>query len=451
MFFSGNSKLFENVFTQFRFGPMVLPYDYTGGKDEYLASRRSAWLGASLSLSPTYDVIGKDAIAFLNATCTNRDFGRTPVGGSKHCLICNEKGQMLADGVAMRMEENRWRTYWLAPVLEFFLLKSNLEVEGKWITDEFLYQLDGPKSLEILEEVMQADIHDLKFGKNQKMVIAGRNVLVHRLGMSGALAYEIHGQAADADAVYESIYTVLKKYDGRQLGFRNYSALNHTPAGYPNQDIHYLYPCYTSGDDLKAFVTSDHVMQMGCAPWFMTNGSASDHPENAFMTPYDVGWGNLVNFDHEFPGKAALKELKENSPYTMVTLEWNAEDVGKVYAAQFDGTSDVVDPIEHYSVAVERSQMGTLRIDYVMKNGERVGIASGKVNAYYEHRILSLAKIKKDYAHAGEEVIVLWGTPGTKQIEIRATVAKFPYYDGEYRNETCDVMTLIPARPYLNK
>ena len=49
----------------------------------------------------------------------------------------------------------------------------------------------------------------------------------------------------------------------------------------------------------------------------------------------------------------------------------------------------------------------------------------------------------------GTEVAVLWGQPGHRQKRIRAKVAQFPYYQGEWRNETCDVMAMVPERPYL--
>jgi len=40
--------------------------------------------------------------------------------------------------------------------------------------------------------------------------------------------------------------------------------------------------------------------------------------------------------------------------------------------------------------------------------------------------------------------MALWENPGRVQKEIRATVELFPYYNGEYRNETCGVKKLIP-------
>lgn len=445
MIFSGNGKLFENNFFRYNFGPMSIPYDYTGIRDEFLASRKTAWLGIALNISPVYDVSGPDSIKFFNQTCTNRDFARTPVGGSKHVLICNNEGYMLADGVAMRVEKDRWRTYWLAPVLEYYLVTSGLDVQGTWVMDEFFLQVDGPKSLEIVEDAAQADAHDLKFGQNKKMTISGKDVTVHRLGMSGALAYEIHGNQADAEIITDTVCTSLEKYGGRRQGFRNYICVNHTAGGYPNQNVHFLYPSYCSGEGLREWVLKDHVAQMGLTPWTALLGSASDKLENSFMTPYDVGWGKLVNFDHEFPGKEALMRLKDENEYTMVTLEWNADDVGDVFASQFRGSSDYYEPIEYYSGASDVTQIGRVRVDYAYKNGVEVGIATGKTYGYYENKMISLCKIKKEYANIGENVTVLWGTPGYRQKEIRATVAPFPYYNGEFRNETFDVER-IPRR-----
>ncbi|EET60300.1 hypothetical protein BRYFOR_07860, partial [Marvinbryantia formatexigens DSM 14469] len=44
-----------------------------------------------------------------------------------------------------------------------------------------------------------------------------------------------------------------------------------------------------------------------------------------------------------------------------------------------------------------------------------------------------------------EEVVVLWGDKGHRQKEIRAKVAPFPYYNGDFRNETFDTEK-IPRR-----
>jgi glycine cleavage system aminomethyltransferase T len=365
---------------------VYLPTEFTGPEDEFLAGRRSAWLGVCLNTSPVYDVYGPDAVTFLNHTCVNKDFTRLDYGASKHVLVCNE----------------------------------------------YFFQIDGPKSLEIMEKACQCDLHDLKFARNKKVKIGGTDMVVHRHGMSGALAYEVHGAARDTEIVYTRIREVVKDVDGRMQGASNYVIINHTVGGYPNQFQHFWYPYSSSGEGLAEFARKSCFQ----IPF---SGSASDNENNFYVTPYDVGWGYLVNFAHDFMGKEALMEIAKNPPRKMVTLEWNTEDVGDVFMSQFRGKD--VKPYEgiEYPSNVSHISKGICRGDYVQVDGKKIGVATGRTYAYYERKMISLASIDKKYAIEGNEVIVLWGSLRYPQKEIRAKVARFPYFNEEYRNETFDV------------
>ncbi len=404
-----------------------LPYEFTGAKSEYLAGRESAWLGVCLNTTPIYSVSGPDAAKFFTQTCVNRDFSLMNVGSSKHALICNANGQMLADGVVSKWEEGRFRTYWMAPVLQYFLETSGLDVKGEYSQDEYFFQIDGPKSLEIMERACECDLHDIKFARNKKVMIAGTEMVVHRLGMSGALAYEVHGAAKDAEVAYAKIRESLEAFGGKLQGIKNYVVVNHTPAGYPNQYQHYQYPWFSSGPGLAEFMKKAWTFVLPSA------GSASDNEENLFVTPYEVGWGYLVNFDHDFMGKEALQKVRHNPARQAVTLEWNTEDVGDVFMSQFRGRD-----VEPYDEIEYNTMPGYVRADYVLAGEKKIGIASGRVTAFYERRMVSLAFIDPAFAQEGKEVVVLWGAPHGPQKKIRATVARFPYYNGEFRNETFD-------------
>ena len=436
MRYSMDSAIMENAFSFWRdYGGNIIPLEFTGPYDEYMATRTTASLGIFLSSSPIYDITGPDAEKFLNYVCVNRDFSKMKVGGSRHGLLCNERGQLLGSGVVLKKADGFYRTYWLAPALQFFCEESDLNIQGRYCTDEYFYQIDGPKSLEILETATNTDLHDLKFGQHKDVMIEGTVMTVYRLGMSGALAYEMHGAAADAETAYKRLRKVLFDFGGKLQGARNYCAVNHTVAGYPNQYQHFWYPFFTSGEKLKAFAEKN----FSC--WCLYRGSASDDLENFYVTPYDLGWGKLVNFDKEdFRGREALLAVSQKEPRKMVTLEWNADDVADVFASQFRGTDSVVyDQIEHYNGLTDAAQGGSMRGDYVLCDGKKIGVATGKTYAWMERRMVSLASIDAEYAVEGKELIVLWGTPGGPMKEIRTKVAPFPYYQGEFRNETFDV------------
>lgn len=220
----------------------LYPYEYTGTKDELLAARNTAWLGVYLSnaYSPRYEIFGPDAEELLNRVCVNRDFNKLPIGGSRHGLICNDKGQILATGVISKIADHRYRTYFMNPILAYYVATSGLDVQAESF-HEYFFQIDGPKSLEILEKATGCDLHDLKFARNKVVQINGTDMLVHRLGMSGSLAYEVHGDIANAEMVFGTLKEVGKEYGMRLLGCTNYCQ-NHSSGGYPNQYIHFNLP-----------------------------------------------------------------------------------------------------------------------------------------------------------------------------------------------------------------
>lgn len=413
----------------------LIPYEFGTSKEEYLACRESAWMGGTLSFIRVYDVFGPDSVKFLNSVCVNRDFGKLQIGKSRHGITVNEKGQILANGLIVRLSEDRFHTYSMAPALEYYVSISELDVYGEYTEEnEYFYQIDGPKSLEIIEDACQCDIHDLKFAQNKTVAIAGTEMQVHRLGMSGALAYEVHGAAENADIVFDALKVSLDKFGGKLQGFKNYCTLNHTPGGYPNHSIHFDLPYHASGEDLSKFCERK---------WRHTKliGSAADNDQNYYVTPYDIGWGSRVNFDHEFIGKEALMKIAADPPNVPVTLEWNTDDVADVFASQLRGRD--VEPYDAIEFPTQQAEGvdGSTRMDYVLDGDDIVGVATGKTIAYYERRMISLAFIKKEYAEEGRELSVLWGCLDSPKKRIRAVVAPYPYYN-ETRNETFDVNSI---------
>ncbi|WP_414151550.1 aminomethyl transferase family protein [Acetobacterium carbinolicum] len=421
---------------------MNIPYEYGGVKQEIQGYRDSAWIGTTLMISPIYDVVGKDAVKFLNAICIN-DFTKLGLNGLRHAVICNDKGQIMTDGVVIRIAEDRYRTYWLNPPIDYLLKKSGLDVSGEDKTGtEYFIQIAGEKSLEILEDAFEADLHDIKFARHRKAEMDGKTVEVIRLGMSGNLAYEIHGPMSDFDAVYRKVWASGEKFGATKLGMHAYNLFNHTEAGFPNIHLHYPFPWFESDQGL-----SDYLAQNPALGGMNSNrklaGSVGDDLQSRFVTPYDVGWDFLVNFNHEFTGKPALEQIAKNPGRRVTTLEWNADDVAAVFATMLRPGQTPCDDITKQSDLSlgENSFNGytEYRADKVLVNGRQIGISSGRIISYPYNSMISLAFIAPEYAAPGTEVTVLWGTPGTPQKEIRAIVAKYPYNQELIRNEDRDV------------
>jgi glycine cleavage system aminomethyltransferase T len=451
--FHPSSPLYQGATLLYPFAPgVLLPYEYDGLRVEAAAARTTAWIGTMLMISPIYDVTGPDAVEFLNSVCTN-DFSKLSLKGLRHAVLCNDKGQIMTDGVVIKLGENHFRTYWLNPPIEFLLKKSELRVEG---TDqsltEYFIQIAGEKSLEILENVCECDLHDIKFAGHRTVSVNGKPMRVIRLGMSGNLAYEVHGAIGEFEDIYKRICSVGERFGARKLGMNAYSGPNHTVGGYPNIHIHYPLPWFESEhgryQGLSAYLAQNPHMA-----WFNLNrrltGSAGNQLEERFVTPYDVGWGNLVKLEKscDFPGKKALTDLAQTHRRTLVSLEWNASDVASIYASQLMGPgTEPCEPIDmqldmYYqanAVALSKGEGVIYRADRVLAGDEPVGISTGRVIDYHYNRMVSLAFIDKTQAKIGSELSVLWGTPGTPQRNVRVKVAKVPYHDS-VRNEDRDV------------
>lgn len=427
----------QGVFTLFSAGGLyTAPYEYTGYKDEILASKETAWVGTALNESPIFDVKGPDAAKFLTSIGIN-DYTNMKVGGIRHAVICNEKGQMMADGVVMKIEEDTFRTYWLMPVVDYLVSISDMDIEGVDMTGkEFFIQIAGPKSLEILEQASKSDLHDIKFAQHRMAKIAGADVRILRLGMAGTLAYEFHGDMADLDKVYECVWEIAAlDFDAKKLGRVAY-CMNHTEAGFANLNMHYPLPWFEDAGLAKYLETRPF------AGFFNANrklvGSVGDDLEIRYKTPYDVGWGFLVKFNHEFPGRKALEEIAKNPKTELVTLEWNADDLGEIFASQFRGQDvepfDTMDdrPMDMY---YNGGFFMFYHADKVMDGDKMVGTSAGRLNSVYYRKMISLGFIDKEYAVEGKELSVIWGTPGTPQKKIRVKVVRTPYMDLENNNE----------------
>src|SRR5258708_38598536 len=56
-----------------------------------------------------------------------------------------------------------------------------------------------------------------------------------------------------------------------------------------------------------------------------------------YLTPYDLGYGPFVKFDHDFVGRAALEQMAANPRRKKVTLVWNGGGTARGRLSVFYG------------------------------------------------------------------------------------------------------------------
>lgn len=417
-------------------GGGVTPYEYTGWEDECLSWHENCFIHAGLNPTTTCIIKGPDALKLFSDNSVN-SYKNFKIGRSKHVIMCDENGKIVVHGLCQRLAEDEFRTYWLSPWVVFLLDRGNYNATAENITGKmFLYQLGGPRSLEVIEAACGEDFHDVKFLGFKDTTISGKKVTIYRVGMCGTLAYEVHGQTEDCLTVYNALLEAGSQFGIRKLG-RNAYRVVHTEGGFPQ--ISYHFP-FSTWEGLMKYVGSQEDVY-GLTP-FTFSGSAADLPyPEQLRSPIEVGWSHMVSFDHEFTGKAALEKEMANPKRSMVTLEWNHDDIMEIYKSQFnrDEACTTMKWSEDFDFYLGSSNF---HIDKVVdKDGNLIGLSSGRLFSPYYREMISLCSIDVEYANLEKEVTIIWGDIGTKQIKIRAKVARFPYVD-KNRNEDVDTATI---------
>ncbi len=417
----------------------AVPFEYSGWRKEVMSWKEACYLHSGLNPSFAYRIKGPDALRLLSDISVN-GFASFAVGSLRHAIMCNEAGLIVAHGVLLRIAEDEFVSHYLGAWTDYKLKTGKYDAVGEFISDEFIMQLAGPRSLEALERATGDCLHDLRFARHRTTEINGRGVRVLRVGMAGTLGYEIHGKMRDVRVIYAALLKAGEPYGIVKLGRTAYT-MNHTENGFPQLFVHFPAPLH---EDAGFLVHQGEQWKRRPPP--LLSGSMGEDIRLRYRNPVELGWAHMIKFDHDFIGRAALEKEVADPRRRMVTLEWNSEDVVEVYASQFR-------PGEHY-LPMEVNHSGQYRgrhqlhADQVLRDGRLVGVSSGRMYSYYYRRVISLCSVDVAHSALGTELSVLWGDPGTRQKEIRATVARFPYLN-ENRNEQVDVTNIpcqIPGR-----
>lgn len=263
-------------------------------------------------------------------------------------------------------------------------------------------------------------------------------VRIIRIGMAGSLAYEVHGKLEDSQAVYTALLTYGAKYGIKKLGRHAYWN-THTEGGFPQFIIHFPYAWEKDAGFMQWMQETNCPMAYYALCAQPLGGSLGTDPELRYVNPVELGWEGTVKFNHDCPGKEALRKIIEGPHRQMVCLEWNDEDIIDVWASQF-GTEE---PYETMEQAEDYDPTGKFeyRADKVVDGDKTVGVSTGRIFTWKYRKMISLCTIEPEYAELGREVEVIWGSEGKRQKRIRATVARYPYHD-EGRNSDVDVTTI---------
>ena len=417
----------------------VVPYEYSNWRDEQRAWRETAVLFDQSHHMANIYVEGPDALRMLSYLATN-SFAKFPVNRAKQFAPCTYDGFVIGDGILFHLDENRLVFVGRAPAanwIEFHGATGGYDVKiekddrspsnlkGKAVFRTcYRYQIQGPNAPQILEKLNGGPVQEIKFFNMDAINIAGRRVRALRHGMAGAPGLEIWGPYEEREEIRAAVVDAGSEFGLKEVGARAYST-NTLESGWIPSPL----PAVYTGEKMKPY------REWLSATAYEGTGSLagsfeSDNIEDYYMTPYALGYGPFIKFDHEFIGREALEKMAGKPQRKKVTFAWHAEDVVRVFASLFE-------PGEIYKyIDLPQSNYASASYDKVLLGAKTVGFSMFAGYSYNERSMLSLGVVDPDI-ETGTEVRIVWGEAGGgtrkttverhKQTEIRAVVSPVPY------------------------
>ena len=410
------------------------PAEFTGWIDESESWKNTAYVGDWSALTNKIVVKGPDALRFFQDISVN-SYAKFAIGQAKHCVQCAPDGNVMCEGVLMRLAEDEYKftsgpIFWAEYQFDKGDYDATFEQRGK---QDFIIQVQGPNALHILEKASGERHRDYGFMRMRRTRIAGQNVWSLRQGMSGEIGFELHGDGATAIAVHEALLEAGEEFGVRRLGGRT-KMVNHVEACFPTPLVDYM-PAYESDPGFVDFLAHRHPEMLQLQQYPSSGSHVIEKPADRYFDPTELGWGKSIRFDHDFVGRKALEPVVANPKRKMVTLVWNKQDVKDVYASLFDeGTPYAV-------MELPRNLFDGFAIDRVMQGDRQVGVSTSRCYSYHFRDMLSLCSIDVG-VQEGEDVEVIWGNPDQPQKAIRAKVAPAPYKQDKRRVD-------LTSLPYL--
>lgn len=432
-----------SYFDPMRMGSLQ-PMVFTNWRDECRSWKETAYLSTNISTDAAMLYLeGPDAARLLDENCVNK-ISAMPVGSARHAIMCAETGNIVCDGMVLRFAEDVFGCYALQPLIVFLSMCGKYDVKPiEYKVYDYLFQVAGPKSLEILEQACQEDLHDIKFLRFRHAQIAGHEVRVLRIGMAGTLGYEVHGLLEDSHEVYEKIWEAGAPLGLRKLGYTAYT-FDHAENGFPQGGIHFM-PAWAEHDGLWAMMSSIESGGDFDVTNLPLNGSLvspdRDNLRDCYRNPIELGWENHINWDHDFSGKEALRRIAEGRHREVATLTWNVEDILDIQASYFRTDDEPYKDLVYPVAFPLDGLLGTQQNKVMDEDGTIVGVACIPEYSISYRKLFCLASIDQEFNEYGRELRLVWGEPGGRQKVVRVNVDRYPLLD-ECRNQHFDVETV---------
>ena len=166
----------------------------------------------------------------------------------------------------------------------------------------FRYQVQGPRARDLVETVFGGPLPPARFFHSIPVTLDGMSFRALRHNMAGQDGYEFIGPWQHAAAVKDAL---LKA--GEQFGMVQVGALAYASASVESGWIPSPIPAIYTDPDLADYRA--WLPLFGIEGQRPLNGSFySADIEDYYVTPYELGYGKSIAFNHDFIGREALEQ-----------------------------------------------------------------------------------------------------------------------------------------------
>jgi vanillate/3-O-methylgallate O-demethylase len=418
----------------------VVPSEFSNWRSEQVGWQKTAVLYDQSHHMSELTISGPDALK-LASQLTINSFANFAPHRAKQMVPCSYDGYVIGDGILFYLDRDELLFVGRTPSvnwIQFHAQTGGYKVET--IRDErspsnprgqavlrrhYRYQIQGPKAEQVLEKLNGGPLPQVKFFQMDAINIKGRQVRCLRHGMAGARGLEVWGPYAEGEEIRAAILEAGRDFGLVPVGARAYSS-NTLESGWIPSPL----PAVYTGERMKKY--REWLPANGYEGTASIGGSfVSDDIEDYYTTPYDLGYGPFIRFDHDFIGREAL-ERKAAAPHRKkVTFAWNAEDLLKVFASLLTPGE-----VNYKYWDIPNCNYASSSFDRVVKESRTVGFSMFGGYSYNERTALSLGIVDPDI-EIGDVLTLVWGEEngGTRkttveahrQLEIRVKVAPTPY------------------------
>ena len=225
------------------------------------------------------EIRGPDAARFLDFMFT-RPVSTMAVNRGRYGLLCHRGGGIACDGVVFRLADD-WFWYVHADRDIFTWMQALSMGYDVAIRDPQAWsiQIQGPTALDVLRDCVDADCVDwsfegFKYYHAAQVTMGGQPILISRTGWTAELGFEVYNMAPDVDGM--ALWAHLMA------------------AGEPH-----------GMEVLSTYAMNPRRIEAG----IMNYGTDMSWD----TTPFDLGLGDFVDFEHDFMGRDTL-QIAERKP-----------------------------------------------------------------------------------------------------------------------------------------